>query len=1561
MTDNFKVGIDIGSTTIKVVVLNSEGKLVYKHYARHFSDIPTALVTNLTALHDVVGPSHFRFALTGSAGMGIAQRLQLPFVQEVIAAATAVKKLIPQTDTMVELGGEDAKIMYFGSAPEERMNGVCAGGTGAFIDHMAALLNTDAKGLNDLAANARRIYTIASRCGVFAKTDIQALMNDGASREDIAKSIFQAVVNQTIGNLAQGREINGNVAFLGGPLYFLPELKKRFVETLKMDPEHVVNVEDGAYFVAVGAALSEEAKVVTFADLTANLDQAEAGHGITRDERLALFRSNEEYEAFIERHNKDKVKRGDLAAYAGPIYVGIDAGSTTTKIVAIGSDKQILYTDYGSNQGSPLKIVIKELTGLYHAMPKTAWIAGCLTTGYGENIVKAALHADAGEVETFAHYRAAYEFCPEVTCVLDIGGQDMKCFQIHDGNIGKITLNEACSAGCGSFIENFAQGLGMTAAEFADKAMDSRTPVDLGTRCTVFMNSRVKQAQKEGAPLADISAGIGLSVIKNALFKVMQLKDTNELGDHIVVQGGTFYNNAVLRNMEKLLGKDVIRPDIAGLMGAYGAAILSLEQIEKETAAAQNKKEESTLRSKQENVAAATVKEGAAGDQPAVASTNNKTKHVSTVLGLEQLQNFTVTTKSYRCNGCGNHCLVTMQTFPDGGRYFTGNRCERGEGKPKNTNKAPNIYEYKYQRLFDYPNVIDPAAQSAAAAKNGQRGQSGASGQRNQSGTSGQRAGAAVQKAADTRSARVATNNTNVTSRYPRGRIGIPRVLNMYEDFPFWAAFFGKLGYEVVLSGKSSPMIYYKGMSTIPSDSLCYPAKLVHGHVMDLVEKGVKRIFYPCMPYNMEDEVNHTGNHYNCPVVASYAENIRNNMDVLRNENIEFIEPFLPINNPKKMLQRLTEAFIPKADAKANASTTAEEGKGSSATNAANNSHNNNKATTIANTASARAFAADRITPAELKEAMDAGYKELERYREDVRQKGKEIIQEAKEKNIPVILLVGRPYHLDPEINHGIPEMIQSYNLAIVSEDSVYHMDTPKDELTIVNQWSYHARLYHAASFAAAHPEINLIQLSSFGCGLDAITTNQVREIMEGHQRLYTMIKLDEVSNLGAARIRLRSLLAVLSRRHVPDYKPLIVEERAYFTRDCKETHTILAPQMAPIHFALITHVLNRYGYQVVIPETPREDSINLGLQYVQNDMCYPAIVVIGQMLQAIKSGKYDPDNTSIVLFQTCGACRATNYMNLLRRALRNAGYPQVPVFACWGLEQDAFRLNLTGFKDVAKAVIYGDLLQNVTNRMRPYELHKGDTDRLFKKWMALCKDELDNGNFLQYRQTIQNLVKDFDAIPLIPNLWKPKVGVVGEILVEYHPVANNHLEEVLAREGAEVVMPELANFLLYMAFDGITRHDILDGSWLNKVGAQMFIKVADFFMDPMRKALAKSQHFTAPLSIYKVAELAARHVSLGNMAGEGWLLPGEMTKLMEEGVRNVVCLQPWACLPNHILGKGVFREIRRSYEDANLVAMDCDAGASEVNQLNRLKLMLSVAKEKCPVGMKLEEALSCK
>ena len=1407
MKSILNVGIDVGSTTIKLVVLDHEKHILYKNYARHFSEIGNALQENLMHLKSIVGERKFSFALTGSAGMGIAQRIGLPFVQEVIACAAAVKELIPQTDTVVELGGEDAKITYFGDAPEQRMNGVCAGGTGSFIDHMASLLSTDAKGLDDLAAKGKQIYTIASRCGVFAKTDIQALMNDGAEKADIALSIFQAVVNQTIGNLAQGRPISGHVAFLGGPLHFLPELRKRFIETLELDDEHVVKVDYGNYFVAMGAALSDEAEVIDVDRLEQSIAKArEAAAKGTRKADFTLFEDRADYEAFKARHDKDKVKRGDLSSYRGPVYIGIDAGSTTTKITAIGKDKEILYTSYGSNQGSPLKTVVKEMKGLYAALPEGATIAGSMTTGYGEAIVKAALHADGGEVETFAHLRAAQEFCPEVTFVLDIGGQDMKCFFVKDGSIGNITLNEACSAGCGSFIQNFAEGLHMTPAEFAAKAIDSKAPVDLGTRCTVFMNSKVKQAQKEGADVADISAGIAFSVIKNALFKVMQLKDVRELGDHIVVQGGTFYNDAVLRCMEKLLDRDVIRPDIAGLMGAYGAAILALEEAEKEG------------------------------------------KQQSSLLTPEELDHFAVATSSYRCRGCGNKCLITMQKFPDSGKYFTGNRCERGIGGQKKESDTPNIYQYKYERLFQYYEPLEEPS---------------------------------------------------------RGTIGLPRVLNMYEDYPFWFTFFTKLGYRVVLSGKSSAKMYFKGMATVPSDSLCYPAKLAHGHIMDLIEKGVTKIFYPCEPYNMVDDKHPSENHYNCPIVASYAENIRGNMDILREKHIDFLQPFLPINDEKRMAERLYEEL----------------------------------------------GAHEGLTKEEIAEAVDESYRELAQYRQDVRDYGAKILERVEKTGEQVIMLVGRPYHIDPEINHGIPEMIQSYHLPIISEDAVYHMPVKAAKLKIINQWSYHARLYHAAQFVAEHPNFTLIQFSSFGCGLDALTTGQVKDILESHNRIYTMIKLDEVSNLGAARIRLRSLMAALARRKTVPYQEVKPIERPHFTAECKKTYTILAPQMAPIHFELIKSVMRDYGYNLVVPEMPDKAAIDLGLRYVNNDMCYPSIVVIGQLIAALKSGEYDPDHTSIAMFQTCGACRATNYMSVLRQALKYAGFPQVPVFAVHGLpeETDSFRLTRPMLVAAIKAAIFGDLLQNVKNRMMPYELQKGEIQRLFDKWMAACKDVLKDGGYFKFQRTIKQIVKEFDNIPIDETLWKPKVGIVGEILAKYHPVANNHIEKVLMEEGAEVVMPDFVDFFLYSAYDPIVKHRLLDGKRRNSFFGRMFINIINFYRAPMRKALKNSRHFLAPHKIDETAKLASRHVSLGNMAGEGWFLTGEMVKLIDEGVPNVICLQPFGCLPNHITGKGVMHELREIYTGANLTAIDCDAGSSEVNQLNRIKLMLAVAKERGP------------
>lgn len=1394
----YKLGIDIGSTTIKLIILDEHNHLIYKKYMRHFSEIYQSLHDNLILIADILQNHKFTCAITGSAGMGMASNLNMPFVQEVIACSKAVKTWIPQTDVAVELGGEDAKITYFGNAPEQRMNGVCAGGTGSFIDHMASLLNTDAKGLNELASEGTQIYTIASRCGVFAKTDVQALLNDGVSKADIALSIFQAVVNQTIGNLAQGRPLEGNIVFLGGPLYFLDQLKIRFIDTLKLTDEHTINVNDGCYFVAMGAALADEAKEFTYEQLMYLLTNSKQSFAPTDSLNFTLFKNEQEYIDFKQRHDNDVVAKGSLTTYKGPLYIGIDAGSTTTKLVAIGKNHEILYSSYGSNNGSPLKTVLEEINTLYDVIPNDCYIASVGTTGYGEHIVKAAIHADFGEVETFAHLRAAREFCPDVSCVLDIGGQDMKCFYVNKGNIGQIILNEACSAGCGSFIQNFAQGLNMQVSEFANKGLSAKQPVDLGTRCTVFMNSRVKQAQKEGASVADISAGIALSVIKNALFKVIQVKDVAELGDNIVVQGGTFYNDAVLRSMELLLHKNVIRPDISGLMGAYGIALLAIERNQEQ----------------------------------------------STILSKEEFLNFHIETKTYRCHGCGNNCLITTQIFPDGSRYSTGNRCEKGIGKQKVTKDTTlNIYQYKYHRLFEHYQPLKNA---------------------------------------------------------PKGHIGIPRVLNMYEDFPFWFTFFTTLGYEVVLSGKSSAKLYYKGMSTIPSDSLCYPGKLVHGHIMDLIEKGISTIFYPCIPYNIKDSLHTSDNNYNCPIVASYAENIRANMDILRQKNITFLEPFLPLNNKEALIKRLAEEL-----------------------------------------------SSFNIAKSDLIIAVKKAYTELEHYKNDVRTYGEHIIDEATKQNLPMIVLAGRPYHIDPEINHGIPEMIQSYNIAILSEDALYHLDCPEDNLDIVNQWSYHARLYHAASYVARHQNMTLIQLSSFGCGLDAITTGQVREILEQHGDIYTIIKLDEVSNLGAARIRIRSLMAAWKYgfTQIDELEP--PKQRAYFSKDCQKTHTILAPQMSPRHFDFIQHACQKAGLKVVIPPMPTQEDIDLGLRYINNDMCYPAIIVIGQLLKALKSGNYDVNNTSIMLFQTCGACRATNYLNLMRKALENAGLSQVPVFACVGRETDDFKLDTDVWLDIVKATIYADLLTRLANRCRPYEQEIGSTDRLYQKWREIFMNEISHGNYFKFSNNIKKAVQEFDNLALNENIRKPKVGIVGEILVKYHPTANNHIEKVLFDEGAEVVMPDLMDFFMYMAYDDIIRYKMFDGTWLDKTKSEIFIKVLEFFRKPMRKALKNSKRFNSPYTIKEIAELTKPHASLGNMAGEGWFLTGEMAKLIQEGVNNIICLQPFGCLPNHITGKGMIRELMRTHDDVNIVAIDCDAGISEVNQLNRIKLMLSVAKEK--------------
>ena len=1394
--------------------MDESGRVLHAQYRRHLSAVQQAL-TELTAELKPYLSKPYTLAVTGSAGMGIAQRANVLFLQEVVACAAAVRQYLPLTDTAIELGGEDAKITYFAGSLEQRMNGACAGGTGSFIDQMATLLSTDAAGLDALAAQGKELFPIASRCGVFAKTDVQSLMNEGVSREDLALSVLQAVVNQTITTLAQGRPIKGKVAFLGGPLHFLPQLKKRFIKTLGLKADEALQVDNACYFVALGAALcSAEGRTFKSAEeldylirapaaipFTMPADpQAVGSAALTAATLEPLFDNAAAQEAFLARHRRDCVTREALQDYRGALFLGIDAGSTTTKLALIGQQGQLLHTIYRSNAGSPLHTALTELKELYSVLQEGQQIACTLVTGYGESLIKAALHADLGEVETYVHLRAAREFCPQVSFVMDIGGQDMKCFYVHDGAIGNVILNEACSAGCGSFIETFAKSLGLGVEEFAALALQARAPVDLGTRCTVFMNSKVKQAQKDGSAVADISAGIAYSVVKNALFKVMQLREVSQLGEHIVVQGGTFRNQAVLRAMELMTGKEVICPDISGLMGAYGAALLARDKA-------------------------------SAGQ-------------VSSLIKPEALNSFEVKTKTYRCKRCGNACAITMQRFPDGGKFYTGNRCEKGAPGAKSADDELNIYSYKYRRVFDY----EPH-QGA-----------------------------------------------------PRGVLGIPRVLNMYEDYPFWFTLFDTLGFEVRLSGESSAALYHSGMSTIPSDSICYPAKLVHGHIMDLIESGVKTIFYPCLPYNMRFDAQEADNHFNCPVVASYPENIRGNMDILQERRIRFLQPFLPIDSPRRLARRLRTELRDQAI---------------------------------------------QVGRRELIKAVRAAYAELERYRAAVRARGELILSELKRTGGNAIVLAGRPYHIDPEINHGIPAMISSYGLAVLSEDALYHLKVAASRRGLVNQWSYHARLYHAAQYTAEHPELSLIQLSSFGCGLDAITTDQVKGILEDHRRIYTMIKLDEVSNLGAARIRLRSLLAALSEKKPPHFESITYVERPHFVHECGEGQTILAPQMLPLHFELFKEVLHHYGYNVIIPELPGQGDIDQALRYINNDMCYPAIVVAAQMIKALRSGRYDPEQSSIMLFQTCGACRATNYISVLRRALHDAGFPQVPVFALYGLDTDDFKLTLPMFRDAVKASVYADLLMGLKNRVEPYEQEAGATQRLTEKWLRLCAQELTKPSLLSYARHIRRMVRDFEALPIDEQARKPKVGIVGEILVKYHPVANNFLERVLLSEGAEVVMPEFLDFILYLAGDNIIEHDLLSGRWRDKTASLLFVRAVERYRKPVTKALRRSQRFSPPRSIKETAALASRHVSLGNMAGEGWFLTGEMVKLIESGVENIVCLQPFGCLPNHITGKGVVHPLRSSYPQANIVTIDCDAGASEVNQLNRLKLMLAEAKRR--------------
>ena len=1117
-----------------------------------------------------------------------------------------------------------------------------------------------------------------------------------------------------------------------------------------------------------------------------------------------LFADEAAYHAFQKRHSAHHVASKELSSYRGKAFLGIDAGSTTTKIALVGEDGSLLYSFYSSNDGSPLNTAIRSLKEIYGALPKDVKIVRSCSTGYGEALMKAAFLLDDGEVETVAHYYAAAFFNPEVDCILDIGGQDMKCIKIKNQTVDSVQLNEACSSGCGSFIETFAKSLNYSVEDFAKAALFASHPIDLGTRCTVFMNSKVKQAQKEGASVADISAGLAYSVIKNALFKVIKVSDASELGKNIVVQGGTFYNDAVLRSFEKIAGCEAIRPDIAGIMGAFGAALIARERYE--------------------------------------------SGYETSMLSYEKICELKFETSMAKCKGCTNSCRLTINKFSGGRQFISGNRCERGIGGQKNADNMPNLFEYKLHRLFSYPSLDADKA--------------------------------------------------------PRGTVGIPRVLNMYENYPFWHTFFTSLGYRVVLSPSSNRKIYELGIESIPSESECYPAKLAHGHVEWLIKQGVDFIFYPALFYE-RNEFEDANNHYNCPIVTSYSENIKNNVEEITSGQVIFRNPFMSFRDLGTVMEALLKEF-------------------------------------------------KEIPAEETAKACKAAWTELANAREDIRKKGEEVLQYLEETGKRGIVLAGRPYHIDPEINHGIPELITSYGIAVLTEDSVSHLAAPERPLIVSDQWMYHSRLYAAASYVKQKNNLDLIQLNSFGCGLDAVTTDQVNDILSGSGKIYTCLKIDEVNNLGAARIRIRSLLSALRVREKLGQERTICSsaiEKVPFTEEMRKDYTIICPQMSPIHFEVMESAFNACGYHFHVLDNDNKHSVDVGLKYVNNDACYPSLLVVGQIMEALLSGKYDLNKTAIIMSQTGGGCRATNYIGFIRRALKKAGMEQIPVISLnlAGIESNpGFHLNAELLLRVAIAAQFGDIFMRCLYRMRPYEATPGSTEALHRKWVLKAQEYVSakQVNLLQFPKMCREIIRDFDNIPLL-DIKKPRVGIVGEILVKFSPAGNNHLVELLESEGAEAVVPDLMDFMLYCFYNQIYKADELGMSKKTaRISSMGIWAIEHLLRGAAVKAFRESKHFTPPLPIRTIVSFAEPIVSIGNQTGEGWFLTGEMVELLHEDVPNIVCTQPFGCLPNHVVGKGVIKAIRKAYPESNIVAIDYDPGASEVNQLNRIKLMLSTAQK---------------
>ncbi len=1405
----YKVGLDIGSTTAKTVLLKNND-IVYSKYIRHNAKIYETITPFFRDIKNQFGNIELSISVTGSAGMGVTEKTGFNFVQEVIAETEFIKKFYPQTRVLIDMGGEDSKMIFFDKdkAPDIRMNGSCAGGTGAFIDQMVSLMDITPVELNELAKNAKQIFPVASRCGVFAKTDVQNLLSRNISKEDIALSIFNAVSIQVVNTLARGIEIEPKVMFVGGPFTFFSELTKIFVKNLKLTDNDIEKIDTPEFIPAFGSAISESEKKNIFSidEVLEKLETAKNTKIVAKNRLNPLFSSKEEFEEWEKQRFSPLVKKVSFDDYKEKeFFIGIDSGSTTTKIIAMGKNREVLFRFYENNAGDPVKTVAKGLKQLRETIKnKDVTLAQVGVTGYGEDLIKAAFDADEGVVETIAHFTAAHFLNDKVSFILDIGGQDMKAIFIENGIVKKLELNESCSSGCGSFIETFSKNLGYGVADFAKIACNSPAPSDLGTRCTVFMNSKVKQSLRENASVDDISAGLAISVIKNALYKVLKLKNSDELGNHIVVQGGTFKNPAIHRALEVLTGKKAVCSTIPEMMGAYGAAIFAQKKYE-------------------------------------------KTKKLTKFTGLlENNQEKNFTKKQIVCHGCPNVCNVTKFVFENGNIFFSGNKCEKiFSNKGSVSQKGFNFSTFKEELLFNRESKKDAVL-----------------------------------------------------------KIGIPRGLNLYENYPFWHTLFTEMNIEVVLSDNSTMSIYKKGLGTVMSDNICFPAKLVHGHIFNLIEKGVDRIFYPKVFFE-KNTFKDAENAFNCPVVSGYPDVIQNSIEPEGKYKIPFDSPTINFNN-EKLLKKACKQYFQEINLKGN-----------------------------------------------FEKAFKKALKEQESYVLNIQKKATELINKAKETNSILFVVAGRPYHSDPLINQKTFETITAYGADTITEDSVLPSKNHKfSELQVISQWTYPNRIYNAALWVTKQKDnIQFIQLNSFGCGPDAITIDEANEILNTSGKNNTVIRIDEITSTGSINLRVRSLIESLKlRTNEQDYKKPRITTKTFEKSDKRKT--IIAPFFAPNYSPLIPSLFKLMGYNMEILPEPDRKSVEIGLKYANNEICYPATIVIGDIIKALQSGKYNLDEIAVGITQTGGQCRASTYLSLIKKGMIASGFKDIPVISVGTAgktinPQPGFKPNyIKALPSIFEGMMFLDSVSKLYYSTVAREKIKGSTKKVFDKYVKLAQKYIETKKHKEMNNLLEEAVRDFNNIdtdfaPI------PKIGFVGEIYVKFNPFANGHTVQWLIDQGVEVVMPPLFEFFAqeFINID-VNKKLNLRKAYFSDFFVSYLNNQTNKKLKRTNEILSKFKHYQPYHCLKNLSKKAEKIISLANQFGEGWLIPAEVSEFAENGINNTISVQPFGCIANHIISKGIEKRVKQLYPKMNFLFLDFDADTTEVNVLNRLHFMVKNAKE---------------